>query len=83
MTNKEAIEILTHTYMLSKERQQALDLAIKALEKRPKGKWIEHYDSQEGFTWLTCSRCMEKAYEEGYNYCPNCGADMRGEEENE
>lgn len=48
--------------------------------KRPHGKWIEHYDSSDGFTWLTCSRCMFKAYEEDYNFCPNCGAEMGKEE---
>ena len=46
--------------------------------ERPHGEWIENYDKTDGFTWLTCTRCMCKAYEEGYNFCPNCGADMRG-----
>jgi hypothetical protein len=53
------------------------ELVIK--EKRPHGEWTEHYDNSDGFTWLTCSRCMFKAYEDDYNFCPNCGADMRGE----
>jgi len=44
--------------------------------KRPQGEWIKHYDSSDGFTWLTCSRCMFKAYEDDYNFCPNCGAGM-------
>lgn len=43
---------------------------------RPTGKWIEHYDPEDGFSWLTCSRCMAKAYEEDYKYCPQCGAKM-------
>lgn len=55
------------------------ELVIK--EKRPTGKWIEHYDNSDGFTWLTCSRCMFKAYEEDYNFCPNCGAEMGKETE--
>ena len=49
--------------------------------KRPQGEWIEHYDTEDGFTWLTCSRCMFKAYEEDYNFCPNCGAEMKKEAE--
>jgi len=53
------------------------------LVERPQGKWTEHYDSSDGFTWLTCSRCMFKAYEDDYNFCPNCGADMRKEANNE
>lgn len=58
------------------------ELVVKT-EERPTGEWIEHYDNSDGFTWLTCSRCMFKAYEEDYNFCPNCGADMRKEAENE
>ena len=53
---------------------------LKGKEERPHGEWIEHYDNSDGFTWLTCSRCMFKAYEEDYNFCPNCGAEMRKEE---
>ncbi len=52
-------------------------------EERPTGEWIEHYDNSDGFTWLTCSRCLCKAYEDDYNFCPNCGADMRKEAEND
>ena len=58
---------------------EALDLAIKALEQEPKkGHWIDEY----------CSCCGEETYPydlNGYgsyyaNFCPNCGADMRKEE---
>jgi hypothetical protein len=58
----------------------AYECGQKSVE-RPTGHWIEHYDTEDGFTWLTCSRCMFKAYEEDYNFCPNCGADMRKEAE--
>ena len=41
-----------------------------------KGEWIY----QQGivpYKWR-CSRC-EKMFKTDFNYCPNCGADMRGE----
>lgn len=49
---------------------------------RPKGKWIE-YDEDELYTG-ECSCCKWKAllYESNVlnmNFCPNCGADMRGD----
>ena len=40
--------------------------------KRPKGEWI---DDEHG---TTCSNCGELSHRWS-NFCPNCGADMRGE----
>ena len=70
-----------------KNAQQMIEDAIKnlrELKQEPKrGEWIEHND---GIVLCECSECHEKylLYEEhilGRNYCPNCGADMRGDEE--
>ena len=57
-----------------------------AQSERKKGKWIDpsnngvwRYDQK---AYAECSVCGKKQFL-GYrmNYCPNCGADMRGEEE--
>ena len=58
-----------------KATQKSLNMAIKALEQESrKGHWIFDGDC------LICSKC-KKAYSfSGSNFCPNCGADMRGEE---
>ena len=52
---------------------------------RPKGEWIAVEDDCENIYW-ECSNCEDAFYLEvgtpksnNYNYCPNCGADMRGE----
>ena len=57
------------------------------LEKLPpaepkRGKWKNIVDGIE-YTWGTCDSCgaripMPYKY---YKYCPNCGADMRGEQD--
>ena len=98
MTNKEAIILLREIkekftgnctidtlVPISRCDIQAIDLAIKALEEKPQGKWELH-----GKRYY-CSECGEEAinlesepdvYSSSYcltNYCPNCGADMRGE----
>ena len=85
MNNERAIEILKNyvgCYLghLSDEEFVALELAIKALE-RPQGEWI--IDGHH----IRCNKCNEyicNADREGNkipdNFCPNCGADMRGEE---
>ncbi len=53
--------------------EEAISVAISALEN--KGEWIY----QQGivpYKWR-CNKC-EKMFKTDFNYCPNCGADMRG-----
>lgn len=62
--------------------------AMKLLEIQPtiepkNGKWRRRLvDCGFNADWH-CSRCGWKTSleEHGYNFCPNCGADMRGEED--
>lgn len=65
----------------------ALMERIKALPsaERKKGKWIEMDDGWDG-EYFVCSECgcpwtlIEGSPEDnGMNFCPNCGAEMRGE----
>ena len=42
--------------------------------ERPKGKW------SDGYRWQRCSLCKQTG-RKSWNYCPTCGADMRGEQE--
>lgn len=50
----------------------------KPYEERPQGKWVEGY--YQGFETLDCSICgyVRNERYSNYNFCPNCGADMRG-----
>lgn len=54
---------------------------IPAADVRPvvRGEWIWTIDDDEylGEYWK-CNLCGEHSYI-GYNFCPNCGADMREE----
>ena len=63
------------------------DVAKKAVEllkeQRKKGHWIEKEDYNMD-TYYDCSVCGESwttiegiPWENGMNYCPHCGADMR------
>lgn len=58
---------------------KAVCTAIKALPSAERhGEWIQK--STGGVSFYTCSRCGFIAWEHEYtNYCPNCGATMRGE----
>lgn len=47
--------------------------------KRKTGKWIpEAEDWRNQIVWVKCSECGFDA-STTYNFCPNCGADMKGE----
>ena len=99
MTNKEAIRrILDHkrVHSLNEPRavliNEALDLAIKALEERPQGEWVfidiledDNFPMDKGSEIYECSVCgrriwtFSKDLTTFYPFC-HCGADMRGSE---
>lgn len=50
--------------------------------ERKTGTWYEHYSHEDGERdGVRCSECGTHYYFGGQlmNYCPNCGADMRGD----
>ena len=83
MTKEEAIKMIEndirihHDYLSGKYRQ-ALTMAVVALKERPRGKWIDEGDPLT----IRCSKCDYRAARyNNTNYCPNCGADMKGEKD--
>lgn len=85
MTREEAIKRLQngapYIEIYNKEWDEALDMAIKALEQKEKiGHWIVH--PKDIFANLVCDKCLSNApYNYPTNYCPNCGARMEVENE--
>lgn len=80
MTNKEAIKILKNYhngyfgYKID-DVQEAHDLAIKALEERPQGEWIDRM-ADKGY--VECPFCHKQITGGDLNFCVKCGADMKG-----
>ena len=80
MTKEEAIKRIREHQIIHQTKEpraifitEALDMAIEALNAEPKhGRWIDE----------KCSVCNYgvESWNVGTNYCPNCGADMRGEQ---
>lgn len=68
------------------EKIKTGELALQ--DNRKTGKWIQENMFDEEFGVWKCSACSESWATEGvghpieanYKFCPNCGADMRGEE---
>ena len=92
MTNKEAAkfiwDVLDGVKSFNEEGgkgTEALDLAIKALEnERPHGMWYRtgqsfiHPYKFRNFGCSVCHHELDEHIKEEPNFCPNCGADMRG-----
>ena len=89
MTREESIAILDgfkHNPLFNQQHFEALDMAISALSEI-KGEWIE---SKERSKHWYCSVCggihtdpetgkWRETFDYRYPFCPNCGANMRGE----
>lgn len=94
MTREEAIEWLDYMDTFVSEDREAIEMAIEALKQQEQktGKWIitDTYNNQ---IWrCNCSACGKdpqyfiSGTEDWWinklpNFCPNCGADMREEED--
>lgn len=45
-----------------------------------RGEWIQDKHEMAGYGYFDCSVCGADFYEiDGFNFCSNCGADMRGD----
>jgi len=98
MTNEQAIKILVGNRNFyerivrpyDREMVEALNMAIKALEERPTGEWIETEEECK-YDDIPCSECSickhtwvlgEMSIDDvksDFLYCPNCGAKMMKE----
>lgn len=74
----------------AKKINETMRMAIEALSEQPQGKWeyCEHEIANyvDGYKCSHCGFFVPWDYEhkfinfiEDYNFCPSCGADMRGE----
>lgn len=78
MTNEEAMKQLLKMVLRvgsNPKDHEAIALGIGALANEPKkGNWLE----QNPFRICNqCGKGYHKDFHKRYNFCPNCGADMR------
>lgn len=51
----------------------------KKLAERPQGEWDKRHTELLKY-FVKCEKCGEEIMTSHKNFCPNCGADMRGKE---
>lgn len=71
-----------HTYIGSNGEYErwSIDPEVPAIQPRKKGKWKKGVGENGVTTSLFCSECnYENTHWYDWNYCPNCGADLRGD----
>lgn len=65
-------------------QKRGIDAAICAIEDLPSaerhGRWVDVEPAPHNLFYATCSVCGDRQTIEVANYCPNCGASLRGEE---
>jgi rubrerythrin len=89
MTREEAIEFLNTDDYESKGYNDAVIMAIEALEEqRPHGEWkpLGEPDDLGIHSWYICSRCGFRTtwhMVDIFHFCPNCGSDNRKEGDEE
>ena len=69
--------IWENEYNLTSSRiKKTVESLPSVTPKQKTGRWIEHFD--ESGKWYECDQCHTD-WGGSVNYCPNCGAIMKGE----
>lgn len=73
----------TSTTVIGNSDKRCNGCPLKPMPEQKKGKWIDVQDPYGFFETIpVCSECgCTTKMRDKYNFCPNCGADMRGENE--
>lgn len=79
-------------YRIDVKNDKVVKIDLPNVEERKEGKWeetryrsydpqsCETYDDGIGFRCSNCSNVFKVTSLARYHHCPNCGADMRGSE---
>lgn len=81
-------DLITACCEISEKHKEFVRMSLEALEQKPrKGHWKVVSDGYSDTAYICeCSECKDTVWvykdaDRKWNYCPNCGADMREVEE--
>lgn len=87
ISRQAAVDLVTNMEFMNNTAKGILRDRLRKLPsaqpERKKGKWIKGGEQpyfRKHFDIVVCSKCNKRG-EYRWNYCPNCGADMRGEKD--
>lgn len=73
------------TLVLTDKRGYTRAVELLPYEERPQGHWVRDINPYDKAYQLKCSVCgkwgglTDKGYNHEFNFCPNCGAKMKGD----
>lgn len=89
VSRQEAIDAVGYYSLHNGDKLMFADKPLKELPsaqpQRMRGRWIPHKSKfgGEDEKVYTCDQCGHNIGFHAENFCPNCGADMRGEQDDE
>lgn len=90
--DKQDSEIIDNTILVHNKNISKIIKQAPTVEERPRGEWIKTFRCKgenintgaiSSLYYYDCSKCKYRTGNQGkeFYFCPNCGADMRGEGE--
>ena len=77
---EDALKVIeAHGIQHSSMYREIANIATIEAEPVRHGRWVAETERMGTYSHCSECGCRCQGYTPNYNYCPNCGADMRGE----
>lgn len=77
------VEVIPEDLKHISDLLDAEEQGLVIVKERPRGEWVYSSETEDSCAGWVCSNCNASYWfpfaHKDFNFCPNCGADMRGE----